>query len=106
MATDEPIHITITILQSHIDMWIKPEHENFYREAEKRINERATELIQKWGYSDSQDLLSKLLIETTVNYIAQNSQLHAYQDVVMPKMENLAQLAEKIDNQLNEIVEK
>ncbi|MBQ7550363.1 MAG: cell division protein ZapA [Bacteroidales bacterium] len=100
MATDEPIHITITILQNHIDMWVKPEHEVYYREAERRINDRAADLIKKWGYSDEQDLLSKLLIETTVNYIAQNSQLHNYQETVIPKMETILKLAVQLDDQV------
>lgn len=103
MGADEPIHITITILQNHIDMWVKPEHEVYYREAEKRINDRAEDLINKWGYRDEQDLLSKLLIETTVNYIAQNSQMHSYQETVIPRMETILKLATQIDDQAQNV---
>lgn len=102
MAANDPIHITITILNSCIDMWVKPEHEAFYREAESRIKERADDLRNKWGINDPQDLLLKLLIETTVNYIAQNSQLHAYQNMVIPKMEQLLALSDHIKTTIAE----
>ena len=66
MEQSERIHIEIEILQRKIDLWIRKEHEIYYREAEKRINDRAMRFAQRWTYTDHQDLLSKLLIDVMV----------------------------------------
>lgn len=97
METGENIHISINILQRKIDLWVRKEHEAIYREAEKQINERAANFTKRWNYTDAQDLLSKLLLELTVNYIAKDKRLSAYQEAIIPRMENLSILADKLD---------
>ena len=78
MEQAERIHIEIEILQKKIDLWIRREHEIYYREAEKRINEKAIHFAQRWTYTDHQDLLSKLLIDVMVNYIAKDTSRPAH----------------------------
>ncbi|MBO4646115.1 MAG: cell division protein ZapA [Bacteroidales bacterium] len=100
METSDIIHINLEILQRNIDLWIKREYESYYREAEKRINEKATAFAQKWNVTDQQDLLSKLLIEITVNYIAKEERLNNYEANLIPQMEKLSLLADKMNEAL------
>lgn len=101
MEKEEPIHIRLAILQRQIDLWVKKEHEVYYREAEKRINEKATEFAKKWNYIDHQDLLSKLLIELTVNYIAKEEKLNGYEENLIPRIEKLVRLADQMNEALD-----
>ena len=100
MEQTERIHIEIEILQKKIDLWIRREHEIYYREAEKRINEKAIHFAQRWTYTDHQDLLSKLLIDVMVNYIAKEERLNTYEEDLIPKMERLAEAAENLNSQV------
>ena len=97
MEKTERIHIEIEILQKKIDLWIRREHEIYYREAEKRINEKAINFAQRWTYTDHQDLLSKLLIDVMVNYIAKEERLNTYEEDLIPRMERLAGAAENLN---------
>lgn len=90
------VHIEIEILQKKIDLWIRKEHEIYYREAEKRINEKAIKFAQKWTYTDHQDLLSMLLIDLMVNYIVKEERINTYEEDLIPKMERLAETAENL----------
>ena len=101
----EPIHIQITVLQRHIDLWIKKEHEIYYKKAEQRINEKAADFATKWNITDQQDLLSKLLIEVTVNYIAKEEKLDGYEDDLLPRLEKLNALADMMSEALDAIQE-
>ncbi len=101
MENGDNIHISINLLQHKIDLWIRKEHEGIYREAEKRINERAANFAKK-NYSDVQDLLTKLLLELTVNYIAKEKRLNAYEENLLPKVEKLNELVDHIDRALTE----
>ena len=94
---EEKIHIKIEVLQRQIDLWIKKEFESYYREAEKRINEKATDFAKRWNYIDHQDLLSKLLLDQTVNYIAKEEKLNS----LLPRMERLSRLAELMEQALD-----
>ena len=98
MEQAERIHIEIEILQKKIDLWIRREHEIYYREAEKRINEKAIHFAQRWTYTDHQDLLSKLLIDVMVNYIAKEERLNTYEEDLIPKMEQLAETAGNLNS--------
>ncbi len=96
MEKEEPIHIQLGILQRKFDLWIKKEHENYYREAEKRINDKAAYFAKRWNVTDQLDLLSKLLIELTVNYIAKEEKLNGYEENLIPKIEKLTRLADQM----------
>ena len=102
----EPTHIQIAVLQRCIDLWIKKEHEVYYREAEKRINEKAADFAKKWNFTDQQDLLSKLLIEVTVNYIAKEEKLNGYEDDLLPRLEKLNTLADMMSEALDALQEE
>ena len=97
----EPTHIQIAVLQRSIDLWIKKEHEVYYREAEKRINEKAADFAKKWNFTDQQDLLSKLLIEVTVNYIAKEEKLNGFEEDLLPRLEKLNTLADMMSEALD-----
>ncbi len=99
----EPTHIQIAVLQRCIDLWIKKEHEVYYREAEKRINEKAADFAKKWNFTDQQDLLSKLLIEVTVNYIAKEEKLNGFEEDLLPRLEKLNTLADMMSEALDAI---
>ena len=101
----EPTHIQIAVLQRCIDLWIKKEHEVYYREAEKRINEKAADFAKKWNFTDQQDLLSKLLIEVTVNYIAKEEKLNGYEDDLLPRLEKLNTLADMMSEAMDALQE-
>ena len=105
MKQDEMIHIRMSILQRNIDLWIKKEYEIYYREAEKRINEKAADFAKKWNFTDHQDLLSKLLIEQTVNYIAKEEKLNAYDENLIPRMDRLSTLADEMGQILDQLDE-
>ena len=102
----EPTHIQISVLQRHIDLWIRKEHEVYYREAEKRINEKAADFAKKWNFTDQQDLLSKLLIEVTVNYIAKEEKLNGYEGDLLPRLEKLNTLADMMSEALDALQEE
>jgi len=93
---DNKIHITVTIAQRVLDITINKEHEFYYREAEKRINERFLQFAKKWTYTDHQDLLSKILLELMINYIAKEDKINAYEENMIPQMERLEVLAEDL----------
>lgn len=101
MGNSDNIHISICLLQHKIDLWIRKEHEGIYREAEKRINERAANFAKK-NYTDIQDLLTKLLLELTVNYIAKEKRLNAYEEKLLPKVEQLNGLVDRLDQAIGE----
>lgn len=103
---NEPTHIQIAVLQRCIDLWIKKEHEVYYREAEKRINEKAADFAKKWNFTDQQDLLSKLLIEVTVNYIAKEEKINGYEDDLLPRLEKLNALADMMSEALDALQEQ
>ena len=103
---NEPTHIQIAVLQRCIDLWIKKEHEVYYREAEKRINEKAADFAKKWNFTDQQDLLSKLLIEVTVNYIAKEEKLNGYEGDLLPRLEKLNTLADMMSEALDALQEE
>lgn len=101
MEKEEPIHITIAILQRQLDLWVKKEYEYYYREAEKRINEKAADFAKKWNFTDQQDLLSKLLLDLTVNYIAKEEKLNGYEQNLIPRLEKLTLLADQMSDALD-----
>lgn len=97
METEEnKIHITITIAQRTIEIWVNKEHEYYYREAEKRINEKFLQFAKKWAYTDHQDLLSKILLELMINYIAKEDKLNTYEENMLPQIEHLEELTAEL----------
>ncbi len=93
---DNKIHITVTIAQRVIDIRVNKEHEFYYREAEKRINDKFLQFAKKWAYTDHQDLLSKILLELMINYIAKEDKINAYEENLIPQMERLEDLSEEV----------
>lgn len=94
---DDIIKIQIEIAQRKIEIVIKKEWERFYREAEKRINDSAQEFARRFNYTDHQDLISKILVDYTVQLIDTEERLNEYEEDLIPKMENMKQLADQLD---------
>ena len=61
--------IKLLIAQRSIELVIQKEWEEYYRKAEKMINESFFNFAKKWTYTDHQDILSKILINFVVQGI-------------------------------------
>ncbi|MCQ2272161.1 MAG: cell division protein ZapA [Bacteroidales bacterium] len=94
---DDYIKIQIEIAQRKIEIVIKKEWERFYREAEKRINDSVQAFAKRFNYTDHQDLISKILVDYTVTLIDTEERLNEYEEDLIPKMENMKQLADQLD---------
>jgi len=99
----EKIRIQLKIINKLIELWIKPEHEHYYREVEKRINEKASNFAKKWTFQDPEDLLTKLLIELMLNYIAKEEKLNAYEAELLPKMVSLNSLSQQVSDLISQM---
>lgn len=94
---DDKITIQLEIAQRIISVVIKKEWEYYYREAEKRINDSFLTFAKRFNYTDHQDLLSKILLDYTVSLIDTEERLNEYEEDLIPRMEVLKQLTEKLD---------
>jgi len=96
---DNRIKIKIDINQRTFEIDINREGEYYYREAARLINEKILQFAKQWTYTDHQDLLSKILIDFVVKWIENEERLQAYEENLIPKMEELKQLTDciKID---------
>lgn len=97
MNIDNRIKIKIDINQRSFDIEINKEGEYYYREAARLINEKILQFAKQWTYTDHQDLLSKILIDFVVNWLESKERLQAYEENLIPKMEELKRLTESID---------
>ena len=89
--------IKLVIAQRAIELVILKEWEEYYRKAEKMINESFFDFAKKWTYTDHQDILTKILINFVVQGIETEERLQAYEEDLMPKMEELKKLTDKIN---------
>ncbi|HPE40868.1 MAG TPA: cell division protein ZapA [Bacteroidales bacterium] len=89
--------IKLIIAQRVIELIIQKEWEEYYRKAEKVINESFFNFAKKWTYTDHQDILSKILINFVVQGIETEERLQAYEEDLIPKMEELKRLTDKIN---------
>lgn len=89
--------IKLVIAQRAIELVIQKEWEEYYRKAEKMINESFFNFAKKWTYTDHQDILTKILINFVVQGIETEERLQAYEEDLMPKMEELKKLTDTIN---------
>lgn len=89
--------IKLVIAQRAIELVIQKEWEEYYRKAEKMINESFFDFAKKWTYTDHQDILTKILINFVVQGIESEERLQAYEEDLMPKMEELKKLTDTIN---------
>lgn len=97
MNEEKKITITLQVAQRPISIAIKREWEHYFREAEKVINDSFQDFAKKWTYKDQQDLLSKVLIDCTVKRIVAQEKLKEYEEELVPMMESLKELTDKLD---------
>lgn len=89
--------IKLLIAQRTIELVIQKEWEEYYRKAEKMINDSFFNFAKKWTYTDHQDILSKILINFVVQGIETEERLQAYEEDLIPKMEELKRLTDIIN---------
>ena len=89
--------ITLDIAQRQIKVTVKKEWVIYYRKAEKEINDEVQRFAKKWKYTDHQDLISKVLVEFAVRWIENKELLDEYKEESIPMMENLNNLAAKME---------
>ena len=88
--------LTLDVAQRQIKVAVKKEWVYYYREAEKVINEAVLKFAKQWNYTDNQDLLSKVLVEFVVRWIESKELLDDYKENLIPMMEELNKLADKM----------
>ena len=93
---EEKITISIQVAQRTLSLKIQKEWEHYFREAEKVINENFLEFAKIWTYRDQQDLLSMLLVNFVVIWLADEQRLKEYDEELIPMMESLQQLTENL----------
>ncbi len=76
---------------------IEKEWEHYFREAEKIINDSFLEFAKRWKYTDHQDLLSKILVDFVVKWLADEERLRSYDEEIVPMMESLKDLTDKFE---------
>ncbi|MEG2070903.1 MAG: hypothetical protein RR034_05970 [Bacteroidales bacterium] len=94
---DDRIKIKIEVAQRFVEVLIQREWETYYREAEKIINESFLNFAKKWNYTDHQDLLSKILVDFVVKWIENEERLQEYEENLIPKMQELKALTDKLE---------
>ena len=94
---DNRVKITIQVAQRPMTITIQREWEHYFREAEKVINDSFLEFAKKWTYTDQQDILSKILVDFVVKWLADEERLKGFDEEVVPMMESLKQLTDKFE---------
>lgn len=94
---DEKVKITIQVAQRPMTIVIKQEWEHYFREAEKVINDSFLEFAKKWTYKDQQDLMSKVLVDFVVKWLADEERLKEYEEEIEPMMESLKTLTDRFE---------
>ena len=94
---DNRVKITIQVAQRPMTITIQREWEHYFREAEKVINDSFLEFAKKWTYTDQQDILSKILVDFVVKWLADEERLKGFDEEVGPMMESLKQLTDKFE---------
>lgn len=93
---DNRIKITIEIAQRPLTISIQKDWERYFREAEIKINQSFLEFAKKWRYKDQQDLMSMILVDFVVKWLADEERLQGYDEELLPMMESLKALTDKI----------
>ncbi len=93
----ERISVTIQVAQRPMTIVIEKEWEHYFREAEKIINDSFLEFAKRWKYTDHQDLLSKILVDFVVKWLADEERLKSYDEEIVPMMESLKDLTDKFE---------
>lgn len=93
----ERISITIQVAQRPMTIVIEKDWEHYFREAEKIINDSFLEFAKRWKYTDHQDLLSKILVDFVVKWLADEERLKSYDEEIVPMMESLKDLTDKFE---------
>ena len=91
------VNIKLTMGQRTVELIINEKLEQYYRKAEVIINEKILEFAKKWNYTDHQDLLSKVLLDFAVKWVENEERLEDYEEELIPKMEELKLLSEKLE---------
>lgn len=94
---DDNVKITIQVAQRPMTVVIRREWEHYFREAEKIINDSFLTFAKKWTYKDQQDLLSKILVDFVVKWLAAEERLKAYDEELVPMMESLKNLTDNFE---------
>lgn len=94
---DNRIKITIEIAQRPLTISIQKDWEHYFREAEIKINQSFLEFAKKWRYKDQQDLMSMILVDFVVKWLADEERLQGYDEELLPMMESLKALTDKIE---------
>ncbi|MCR4681305.1 MAG: cell division protein ZapA [Bacteroidales bacterium] len=94
---EERIKITIQVAQRPMTIAIQREWEHYFREAEKIINDSFLEFAKKWKYTDQQDILSMVLVDFVVKWLADEERLKGFDEEVVPMMESLKALTDKFE---------
>ncbi len=94
---DNKMKITIQIAQRSMTIVIQKEWEHYFREAEKVINNSFLDFAKKWTYKDHQDLLSMILVDFVVKWLADEERLKGFDEELEPMMESLKTLTDKFD---------
>lgn len=94
---NDRIKISIQVAQRPMTITIQKEWEHYFREAEKIINDSFLEFAKKWTYTDQQDLLSKILVDFVVKWLADEERLKGFDEEVVPMMESLKELTDKFE---------
>ena len=97
VVKEEKIKITIQVAQRPITILIQKEWEHYFREAEKIINDSFLTFAKRWTYKDQQDLLSKILVDFVVKWLADEERLKAYDEELVPMMESLKSLTDTFE---------
>jgi hypothetical protein len=91
------VNIKLTVGQRTVELIINEQLEQYYRKAESIINEKFLEFANKWIYNDHQDLLSKVLLDFAVRWVENEERLRDFEEDLIPKMEELKLLSDKLD---------
>jgi len=91
------VNIKLTVGQRTIELTINESFEQYYRKAEAVINKKFLEFANKWNYNDEQDLLAKVLLDFAVRWVENEERLEEYEEELIPKMEELKLLSEKLE---------
>lgn len=94
---DGKIKITIQVAQRPLTIVIQKEWEHYFREAEKVINDSFLDFAKKWTYKDNQDLLTMILVDFVVKWLADEQRLKEFDEELEPMMESLKTLTDKFE---------
>lgn len=94
---DNRIKITIEIAQRPLTISIEKDWERYFREAEIKINQSFLDFAKKWRYKDQRDLMSMILVDFVVKWLADEERLKAYDEELVPMMESLQTLTENFE---------